>query len=49
MREKVLRLFCSRGATECGPQIQGCICGRCPVWEEHCLARYYFCQEGAAV
>jgi aldose sugar dehydrogenase len=48
MQGKSERLFCSRGATDCGPEPHGCICGECPVWASYGLGSYYFCREGAA-
>lgn len=49
MRGKGERLFCGRGATDCDPSANGCICGDCPVWSDYDLSSYYFCMEGAAV
>lgn len=48
MGDAHLRLFCSRGDTECDPKSRGCMCGQCPVWSEFKLGEYYFCLEGAA-
>lgn len=48
MTGKGLRLFCSRGATDCDPTPNGCICGECPVWNEFDLGSHYFCTDGAA-
>jgi hypothetical protein len=48
MREQSQRIFCARGATDCDPDPQGCICGECAVWSEYGLGSYYFCTSGAA-
>ena len=48
MKKAHQRLFCSRGKTDCEPQANSCICGRCPVWASYGLGSYYFCIQGAA-
>ena len=48
MKGKDVKMFCSRGATDCDPKPKGCICGECPVWADYDLGSYYFCTSGAA-
>lgn len=51
----VPQLYCSGGKAACGDLDfkQICICGSCPVWTRHGLAKgnpaFYFCRDGKAV
>ncbi len=44
MQSKMQILFCSHGASECGVERKGCLCGECPVTSKYRLSGLYYCE-----
>ena len=47
MKQKMQRIFCTRGKTDCTLKKYGCICGSCPLAMTYKLTGEYFCETGA--
>ena len=46
MKDKMERLFCSKGKSTCVLREMGCICTQCPLWREYNLSALYYCMTG---
>lgn len=42
-KEKDENIYCAREKSQCDLLDRGCICGSCPLWDEHKLSKGYFC------
>lgn len=46
MTDKMEKLYCAVGKSECAIEKKGCICGECPVASEYKISGFYFCEKG---